>query len=139
VQVLDGQIRFGIHSGPQNTTFEDYLAMWEEVESLGLDWASVFDHFMPIQADPSGPCLEGLTTLAALAARVKRLRCGILVVGIGYRNPAVLAKMAATIDQISNGRLELGIGGGVAVPRKAQGAAVTKTLHAGHKMLTSLH
>jgi F420-dependent oxidoreductase-like protein len=104
-------LRFGIHAGQQYSDFPAYLELWRTAEAVGLDWASVFDHFLPIQADPTGPCFEGLTLLAAMAAHTKRLRCGIIVVGVTYRNPAVLAKMAATIDHISGGRLEFGIGG----------------------------
>ncbi len=103
-------LRFGIHSGQQYTSFDDLLALFRQAEDLGLDWASVFDHFLPIQCDPTGPCFDGLTTLAALAAGTRHIRCGMLVTGVTYRHPAMLAKIAVTIDHISRGRFELGMG-----------------------------
>jgi len=77
-----------------------------------MEHAWLFDHFMPLGADPTGPCLEGWTLLAALAAQTKRLRVGIMVTGNTYRHPAVLANMGATVDIISGGRLDFGIGAG---------------------------
>jgi F420-dependent oxidoreductase-like protein len=110
VQIFEGQLRFGIHSGQQNTDFPGYVDLWRAAEDAGLDWASVFDHFLPIMADPAGPCYEGFTLLAAMAAHTSRLRCGMIVAGVTYRNPAVFANIGMTIDHISGGRAEIGIG-----------------------------
>ena len=104
-------LRFGIHSGQQNAkSFDEYVAIWKFAEEVGLDWASVFDHFQPIQSDQDGPCYEGFTLLAAMAAHTTKLACGIIVSGVTYRHPAVVANMATTIDHVSGGRMELGIG-----------------------------
>lgn len=89
------------------------LALWRAADDIDVyDSGWTFDHFYPIFSDPTGPCLEGWTTLTALAQATTRLRLGTLVTGIHYRHPAVLANMAAALDIISNGRLELGIGAG---------------------------
>jgi F420-dependent oxidoreductase-like protein len=103
-------LRFGIHSGQQHTDFASYVALWQEAEALGFDWASAFDHFVPIQSDPTGPCFEGMTLLSAMAAHTSRMRIGMIVVGVTYRHPAVLANEVATIDHVSGGRLEFGLG-----------------------------
>ena len=103
-------LRFGIHTGQQYCQFSELLELWKNAEDLGYDWASVFDHFIPIFAPPEGPCFEGLTALAALAQATQKLTCGIIVTGVTYRNPVLLAKSAVTIDHISGGRMELGIG-----------------------------
>ena len=106
-------MRFAIKIAPQHTTWSDMLAVFraaDDVELFESGWT--FDHFYPIFSDPGGPCLEGWTTITALAQATKRLRLGVMVSGNVYRHPAVLANVAATADIVSGGRLELGLGAG---------------------------
>ena len=106
-------MRFAFKTAPQNTTWDAMLEVWraaDDIEVFESGWT--FDHFYPIFSDSTGPCLEGWMTLAGLAQATRRLRLGTLVTGIHYRHPAVLANMAATLDVMSGGRLELGIGAG---------------------------
>lgn len=77
---------------------------------MKFDTAWTFDHFFPIMSDPKGSQLEGWITLTALAQATKHVRVGTLVTGITYRDPAVLAKMGATLDLITGGRVEMGLG-----------------------------
>ena len=105
-------MRFGIQTGPQNTTWPDVLNIWQVADGLRFDTAWTFDHFFPIFTDPKGPQLEGWTTLTALAMKTQHVRVGTLVTGVTYREPAVLAKIGATLDGITGGRLEMGIGAG---------------------------
>ena len=108
-----GIMRFAFKTSPQNTTWAEMLAVWQAADDIDVfESGWTFDHFYPIFSDSTGPCLEGWTTLTALAQATKPLRLGTLVTGIHYRHPAVLANMAAALDVISNGRLELGIGAG---------------------------
>ena len=106
-------MRFAFKTSPQNTTWAAMLAVWQAADDIDVfESGWTFDHFYPIFSDSSGPCLEGWTTLTALAQATTRLRLGTLVTGVHYRHPAVLANMAAALDVISDGRLELGIGAG---------------------------
>ena len=106
-------MRFAFKTSPQDTTWTDMLAVWkvaDDIELFESGWT--FDHFYPIFSDSTGPCMEGWITLTALAQATTRLRMGTLVTGIHYRHPAILANMATTLDIVSGGRLELGIGAG---------------------------
>jgi F420-dependent oxidoreductase-like protein len=106
-------MRFAFKTSPQNTSWDDLLAVWraaDDIEVFESGWT--FDHFYPIFSDSTGPCMEGWVTTTALAQATTRLRIGLLVTGIHYRHPAVLANMASALDIISGGRLELGLGAG---------------------------
>ncbi|MGE0216717.1 LLM class F420-dependent oxidoreductase [Mycolicibacterium sp.] len=106
-------MKFAFKTSPQNTTWSDMLAVWQVADGIDVyESGWTFDHFYPIFSDSTGPCLEGWVTLTALAQATTRLRVGVLVTGIHYRHPAVLANMASALDIISEGRLELGIGAG---------------------------
>ncbi len=104
---------FGIATGPQQVSYHDILRVWREADAItAIEHAWLFDHLMPIGGDPDGPIFEGWTLLSALAAQTERLRLGLLVTSNRFRPPAMLAKIAATVDVVSGGRLEFGIGAG---------------------------
>lgn len=106
-------VSLGVHIGQQNLAAPELRALWRRLDAVGVDWISVWDHFYeaPFQ-DGSQPHYEALATLGALAADTTRARIGCLVFYVGYRNPALLAKAATTLDHLSGGRFELGLGAG---------------------------
>jgi alkanesulfonate monooxygenase SsuD/methylene tetrahydromethanopterin reductase-like flavin-dependent oxidoreductase (luciferase family) len=105
--------RFGIMTAPSQVSYHDVLQVWHEADVIPeIEHAWLFDHLMPIGGDPNGPTYEGWTLLSALAAQTGRLRLGVLVTSNRFRPPAMLAKIAATVDVVSGGRLEFGIGAG---------------------------
>src|SRR3954453_15846614 len=126
-----GFMRFGIKTSPQDTTWADMLAVWQAADEIELfEWAWTFDPFYPIFTEQiDRDCMEGWITLAALAQATRRLRVGVVVTNVPNRYPALLANMASTLDIISGGRLELGLGAGWnEVEAKAYGIDLHATL-----------
>ena len=106
-------VSLGVHLGQQSIPMPELRALWRKLDARGVDWISLRDHLYEAPFDGGGePHFEALTALGALAAETTHARIGCLVFYIGYRNPALLAKAAITIDHISGGRFELGIGAG---------------------------
>jgi alkanesulfonate monooxygenase SsuD/methylene tetrahydromethanopterin reductase-like flavin-dependent oxidoreductase (luciferase family) len=106
-------VQFGVHIGPQNATIGELRQLWKWLDRSGVDWISGWDHLY--EAPPAGgtqPHFEAVATLAAIAADTERARVGSLVFCALYRNVGLLAKAAVTIDHLSGGRFELGIGSG---------------------------
>jgi alkanesulfonate monooxygenase SsuD/methylene tetrahydromethanopterin reductase-like flavin-dependent oxidoreductase (luciferase family) len=106
-------VSFGIATAPQQIDYAEIVRVWREADTIPeIEHAWLFDHLMPIASDRSGPIFEGWTLLSALAAQTRRIRLGLLVTSNRFRPPAMLAKIAATVDIVSDGRLEFGIGAG---------------------------
>jgi F420-dependent oxidoreductase-like protein len=107
-------MQYAIKTSPQQTTWNDLLAVWQEADKMEVFHSAWnFDHFYPINVpDTTGPCMEAWVTLSALAQATSRIRLGCMVTGVVYRHPALLANMVSSLDIISDGRLELGIGAG---------------------------
>jgi len=105
-------VSLGVHVGQQRMSMDELRAVWRRCDE-SMDWISAWDHLY--EAPPEGGTVdhfEAVATLAALACETSRARIGCLVFYVGYRNPTLLAKVAATLDHLSHGRFELGLGAG---------------------------
>ena len=103
-------MRFGLDVAQQRMRWDELVRRVRLAEDLGFDGMWGFDHFQPMYGEGPGETFEGMTTLAALAGMTSRIRLGLLVTGVTYRHPSVLAAQAMTIDHASHGRLELALG-----------------------------
>jgi alkanesulfonate monooxygenase SsuD/methylene tetrahydromethanopterin reductase-like flavin-dependent oxidoreductase (luciferase family) len=113
VQVFGNTIRFNIQATTGRWTYDKYRENWLLFEKLGYDVAYVVDHFVSYNPETGpSPIFEGPTVLAAMLAQTTRMRGGVMVAGNTYRNPGILSKIACTLDHLSNGRMELGMGSG---------------------------
>jgi alkanesulfonate monooxygenase SsuD/methylene tetrahydromethanopterin reductase-like flavin-dependent oxidoreductase (luciferase family) len=120
-------LTFGIKTSQANTTYQAVLDVWRDADATEVFAdAWLWDHLVPLRGDVRGPALEAWTLLAALAAQTQRLRIGVIVTSNRTRPPAVLAKMAATVDQISGGRLIFGIGAGGSAVKDPDGLEMVR-------------
>ena len=106
-------MRFGLHTGQQACSLDDLRTAWRLAENAGFDAIFTSDHFYPISHGAgSSVCYEPVATLTALALETIRVRIGCMVWAVGFRSPGLIAKVVATVDRWSNGRVELGLGTG---------------------------
>ncbi len=98
--------------GQEGVSWQDWVGLGEACERAGLEGLFRSDHYLPTISSHAGGGLDAWATLSALAARTRRIRLGTLVSPVTFRHPAVLAKMAVTVDHVSGGRVEVGLGAG---------------------------
>jgi alkanesulfonate monooxygenase SsuD/methylene tetrahydromethanopterin reductase-like flavin-dependent oxidoreductase (luciferase family) len=110
MEVRGRPLHFGIQLRGQASTWSEYVAALHGVEELGYGSVWMFDHLLPYSGADDRPCFETLTTLGAMATLTTSIRIGVLVNGVLYRDPAVLAKASAQVDEMSEGRLEFTLG-----------------------------
>lgn len=103
-------MRIDVETSQHHLEWDELSSRVQFAEDAGFEGVWIFDHFKPLYGNTKGPCMEGWSLLAAIAAMTTRIRFGTLVTGITYRHPSVLAAQAVTIDHVSNGRLELAVG-----------------------------
>jgi probable F420-dependent oxidoreductase len=113
-------LRFGLKFAQQVHPMDVHLDVWRIGEQGGFDHIWPFDHLIALGPDPAAPVFDGWTSLGAMAAMTKRARMGLNVTGNLYRHPGLMAKIAVTVDHLSNGRLEFGIGTGWNEPEFTQ-------------------
>lgn len=105
--------RYAIKTPNHHTTWDNMLQIWKEADQGDVfESAWNWDHLYPLRSDPHGTSLDGWVTLSALARETSRLRIGSMVNGMHFRHPSITAKMAVTLDRISDGRSFLGLGAG---------------------------
>ncbi len=140
-------MRIDIETSQHHLQWDEIASRVRLAEDAGFEGVWIFDHFKPLYADPKGPCFEGWTLLAAIAAISERVRIGTLVTGITYRHPSVLATEAVTVDHVSGGRLEFAIGAawfdgehhelGIDFPRTRQRVEILEDAINIYKLLTT--